>query len=127
MEGIYSGLEDGQLAGTRMVYVFPNIQFNLRPDAGLVFQHLPDPAEPGRCIFVQFSVERERPHACDRPSERLANAPEIGPVTSADLLMAQRVQAGLRTGQIADFILSGQESCIRNMHRALGELVGGEH
>lgn len=124
-----AGLTDAQLTDTHQLYIFPNLQLNLRAEEMLLFRHRPHAEDPQRCVFDQQSYARVAPGAASRPrtahAVRSAGKAELGPVTAADVAMTERQQRGLRSRGFRGPTLGEQEVCIRHMHRVLDGYLDG--
>ncbi len=83
-----------------LLYVFPNLHLNLHDDYALVFRHRPDASEPMRCTFDQLALSRGAAGSVPSPRQVAFDDPTIGPVTAADLEIAESMQRGLATGRI---------------------------
>ncbi len=86
-----------------LLYIFPNLHLNLHADYALIFRHRPHAADPTRCSFDQIALSSAggaSAHPPQPPRSVTLDDAAIGPVTSADLRIAERVQRGLATGQV---------------------------
>src|SRR6185436_10697645 len=72
------------------------LQINLHPSEALVFRHRPHPTDPQRSRFDQVLLRRG-PATRSAPRLVRSDDPVIGPVTAADLAIAERLQLGVRS------------------------------
>ncbi len=114
-------LTDKEVLHTQLVYIFPNIQLNLRSDEILVFRHLPHPTDPNQSYFTQYLL-RESSSPAPQPKSVDYTASEYGPVTGADLKMIGMVQEGLKMHRGRPLLLTEQEAIIVHMHRTFNAL-----
>lgn len=84
-----------------LVYVFPNAHLNLHADYALIFRHCPHATDPQRSRFDQYALAKTAPEQPEPPRRVAADDPAIGPITAADLHIAERVQRGLGSGRIS--------------------------
>jgi len=123
----YDALPDVLLSDNQLFHVFPNLHINLHADELQVFRHRPHGSDPGRMFFDQLILQR-RPAgqgpAARPPHEDLARAAaSLGPLTDADMAIAERVQRGLADGALPFLRLGAGEGGILHYHRVLEELL----
>lgn len=120
-KGVWTPLTDGQLVDNHLIYVFPATHLNLHRDEGLVFLHRPHPKDPARCRFEQITIRRRVERANREPRTVDKDAEEIGPVTAADLHVAEGLQRGLGSGGRVMGPVHPDEAIIGMMHRRLAD------
>ncbi|MEC7987307.1 MAG: SRPBCC family protein, partial [Myxococcota bacterium] len=115
-------LKEEELNQTQLIYIFPNVQLNLRHNEVMVFRHLPDPDHPQQCRFTQFLL-RSVP-AEQRPEEREISALDkrYGSITGVDLRIVSHVQKGLQNDPNGYIHLTKNEELIRHMHQTLSTM-----
>jgi hypothetical protein len=77
-----------------LFWLFPGFQLNLHARGGLAFRHVPHPVDPARCRFEQWTVGA--PARRWSPAPTHADDARIGPITAADLHVAEALQRGTR-------------------------------
>lgn len=110
-------MRDG--ATNHLIYIFPNVQFNLFADHGMAFRHRPHASDPERCFFDMFVLRRGGTTRMRDVAAVNVDDPVFGPVTGADIAMLPRLQAGMRSPGFAGLLLGEREACIRHMHAQL--------
>jgi phenylpropionate dioxygenase-like ring-hydroxylating dioxygenase large terminal subunit len=126
------GWADEAFTGTRWFdqyefHVFPNLVLGVIPGELFGFRFRPDGAKPDSCIFevlsMRFPSSAEQawepvhiPYSRD-PAERRA---DWGPILHQDFANLERVQKGLRGGDLETVRLAGyQESLIAHLHEVI--------
>lgn len=119
-------LADRQLVDNYLFHVFPNVQFNLHVDELQLFRHRPHPTDPQRCFFDQFILQRGPARGVRPEREHFgARHKSLGPLTDADIAIAERVQRGVASRGFAGLRLGAQEAGIRHFHSTLSAWLGG--
>jgi len=113
-----------RLVETQFLHLFPNVQLNAYGHSIMLFRHHPHPTDPGRCRFEQqiFSLVPGDPTRGALPRTVPYDDPAIGPVTAADLLVAQRLQESANSPAF-DPEWSEQELLIRHFYEVLSDYV----
>lgn len=119
-----SSLSDSQLVDNHMFYVFPNLQFNCYADHLMLFRHRPHPTDPGRCLFDQLTLGRHLRGRTASHRRLSRDGDTMGPVTDADLVVAEQVQRGMGSLGFRAPRLGKDEACIALMHEGLTAWVG---
>jgi hypothetical protein len=117
-------LEATQLIENRFIGLFPNTQLNSYGHSVMLFRHHPHPTDPGQCRFEQqiFSLEEGTPSRRSAHRVVAASDPAVGPITEADLAVAQRLQSGAHSPAFAPQF-SDQELLLRHFYSVLGDYV----
>lgn len=110
--------KDPRIGANTLVQLFPNVQINLHPEQALIFRHRPHPTDPERCWFDQTALVRAPQQAPPHASVAIDD-PRIGPITAADLRIAERLAAGLRGGGPARPAWTEAELLVRRFHEAI--------
>lgn len=115
--------KDPRIGANTLVQIFPNVQINLHPQQALVFRHRPHPTDPGRCFFDQLVLV---PTPQPAPPHEVVGIddPRIGPVTAADLHIAERLSAGLLGGGPQRPAWTESESLVRDFHEHIERALG---
>jgi choline monooxygenase len=108
----------------RLFCLFPNAQLNVSPGEATLLRHRPHASgDAARSVFDQIVLARGRSEA-RQPHRFVAHEdPAIGPVFSADLRIAERVQRGLATGVFGAPRLGPGEAAIGWMHEEIDRLL----
>ena len=115
-----------QLLHSQLIQLFPNVQLNCYGDRIMLFRHHPHPTDPTRCRFEQqiFELAPSTSGQAVRPRTVAPDDPSIGPVTGADLRVAQRLQrSAISPAFQPDW--GGQERLVRHFHQQVAEHVSG--
>lgn len=88
------------LGKNTLYYLFPNAHLNLHPDEGFLLRHRPDRERADRTDLDQLGLSRRPGPSVSMTTRVEIDDPRIGPVTAADLRIAERVQRGLATGAL---------------------------
>jgi phenylpropionate dioxygenase-like ring-hydroxylating dioxygenase large terminal subunit len=117
-------LEATQLIENRFIGLFPNTQLNSYGHSVMLFRHHPHPTDPGQCRFEQqiFSLEEGPPSRRSTHRVVAASDPAVGPITEADLAVAQRLQSGAHSPAFAPQF-SDQELLLRHFYSVLDDYV----
>ncbi|MEL6342691.1 MAG: aromatic ring-hydroxylating dioxygenase subunit alpha [Myxococcota bacterium] len=122
-----TGLTAERLVENRFLQLFPNVQLNGYGDRIMLFRHHPHPTDPTRCRFEQQIFERTSgsPVRAAQPRQVSPDDAAIGPVTAADLHVAQHLQRSAVSPAFApDW--STQEILVRRFHEAVADFIAEE-
>lgn len=138
----YSLYSDAQLTDDWNPSIFPNLAFNLFPEAAQVMRFLPHPTDPNRCTFhvwilvpkaapgvrppANFGVEDDVDITGNtRPALRRTRQEDaqLGYVLQQDISNMAVVQQGLRSAGLETVRLSEQEQRIQQLHAEIDRRI----
>lgn len=138
----YRRFSDDQLVDNWNPSIFPNLAMNALPEAVQVMRFLPDPIDPGQCVFHVWTLARAtrpgiRPtpffgveedtdlSGATRPARRRTTeaAPELGFVLEQDVANMSLVQRGLTSAGCDGIRLSEQEGRIQQLHAEIDRRI----
>lgn len=121
-----SALTAVQLLHSQLIQLFPNVQLNCYGDRIMLFRHHPHPTDPTRCRFEQQIFELAPASSVPdvRPRTVAPDDPSIGPVTGADLRVAQNLQRSVISPAFRpDW--GAQERLVQHFHQQVSAHVCG--
>lgn len=118
------GLTPERLVENQFISLFPNTQLNSYGHSVMLFRHHPHPTDPARCRFEQqvFSLEQGAPSRRATHRTVAADDPAIGPITAADLNIAERLQSGAHSPAFSPEY-SDQELLLQHFYAVLDDYM----
>jgi nitrite reductase/ring-hydroxylating ferredoxin subunit len=108
-------------------HIFPNLVILPYPDAALAYRALPDPKDPGFCIFDIYSLQRYAPGAEPEVTRQVFHGEddwrrlgEVSEILAQDFSNMGEVQRGVKSRGFAGARTSPvQEATVSNFHRVI--------